>query len=147
MSIQNRKTIRGRLKAVIESAMEGTGKPLQETYGYYPKDLGGLSPVCTIESLPIQINLKTAVSVQVYDFAVTFWALTDGPATSGMTAGDAEDKLDDLHYALTLALKDPPAALALGNAEYFQPSEQAQFAYESGNVYQAETHYVRLTTP
>ena len=147
MSIQNRKTVRGALATAITTAVSGTGKPLQAVYGYYPKEFGGQSPVCTIESLPIQINLKTGVNLQNYDFAVTFWALTDGATGSGMTASDAEDKLDDLHYALCLMLKEPPSSSAIGNAEFLQPSDQIKMAMESGNVYQAETHYVRLSRP
>lgn len=141
MSITNRKTIRSGLKTAIQTAMIGTGKPLQAVYGYYPKDFGGQSPVCTIETLPSQFNLKTSALPQVYNYAVTFWALTDGAAGSGLAAADAEDVLDDLHYQLVLLLR------ANYNAEFFQPSDQVQFALESGNVYQAETHYVRLTTP
>ena len=141
MSILNRKTVRGALATAITTAVSGTGKPLQAVYGYYPKEFGGQSPVCTIESLPIRINLLAPVNVQNYDFAVTFWALTDGATGSGLTASDAEDKLDDLHYALCSLL------LANYNAEFLQPSDQLKFEKESGNVYQAETHYVRINRP
>jgi hypothetical protein len=64
-----------------------------------------------------------------------------------MTASDAEDKLDDLHYALCLMLKEPPSSSAIGNAEFLQLSDQIKMTMESGNVYQAETHYVRINRP
>jgi hypothetical protein len=141
MAIQNPKTIRGRLKTAIQ-----TITALQAVYGYYPKDLKGESPVCTIERLPIQVNLKTGVNLQSYDFVVTFWALTDGAAGTGLTAENAEDKLDDLHFELCKILKNP-GSLALGVCEFIQPSELVQFTAESGNVYQSEMHYVRITSP
>jgi len=137
MAITNRKTIRGNLKTAIQTEITA----LQAVYGYCPKDLGGQSPVCTIETLPSQFNLKTNATPQNYDLAVTFWALTDGAAGTGLTAADAEDKLDDLHYALTLLLRKS------FNAEYIQPSDQVQLALESGNVYQTEMHFVRITSP
>jgi len=137
MAITNRKTVRGNLKTAIQTDITA----LQAVYGYYPKDLGGQSPVCTIETLPSQFNLRTNATPQNYDFAVTFWALTDGASGSGLTASDAEDKLDDLHYALVVLLRKS------FNAEFLQPSEQVQMAMESGNVYQTEIHFVRLTMP
>jgi hypothetical protein len=137
MGITNRKTIRTALKTAILTDIT----TLQAVYGYYPKDLGGQSPVCTIETLPSQFNLRTNAIPQEYSYAVTFWALTDGATGSGMTAADAEDVLDDLHYALVKLLRKSY------NAEFFQASEQMQFTLESGNVYQSETHFVRLLTP
>ena len=137
MSIQNAKTVRSGLATVITTGLTD----LQAVYSYYPKNFGGLSPVCTIERLAIQPNLKTQVTFQSYDFAVTFWALCDGASGSGLTAADAEDKLDDLLYALCTVL------MANYNAEFYQPSEQIQMAMESGNVYQMETHYVRISRP
>ena len=141
MSIQNPKTVRSALASAIQTAMIGTGLPLQAVYGYYPKDLGGLSPVCTIESLPRAFNLKTATNFQTYEYAVTFWASTDGETGSGATAADAEDALDDCYYALTRLLLDQY------KAEYFQASVPIQFEQESGNIYQTEMHYVRISRP
>jgi hypothetical protein len=135
MSMPNRKTVRSTLATNITAHVTA----LQAVYGYYPKDFGGQSPVCTIETMPSQYNLKTMPMTQDVDYAITFWALTDGATGSGETAADAEDKLDDLHYALCL--------MFLQNhylAEFIQASSIVQFSMESGAVYQSETHFVRL---
>jgi len=137
MSIQDPGTVRAELRTAILNGITA----LQAVYGYFPKDLKGQSPVCTIERLAIQPNIKTAVNLQSYDFAVTFWVLADGASGSGLTAEDAENMLDDLIYALCTVL------MAEYNAEFFQGSEQVQMAMESGNVYQVETHYVRISRP
>jgi hypothetical protein len=137
MTLQNPKDVRSALKTAIETDLTD----LQTVYGYMPKDFNGQSPVCTIERLPIQLNLKTSVGFQAYDFAVSFYARSDGDAASGLTAADAEDVLDDLLYALCTSV------LARYNGEFIQASDPVQMTMESGAVYQSEIHYVRISRP
>jgi hypothetical protein len=137
MSIQTLKTVRSTLSGYIQSDVTG----LQTVYGYMPKTFDGRHPVCTIERLPVQHRLKSGLND--YNFAVTFWARTDGASGSGLTAANAEDTLDDLYNALYTSVKSRYGDFA----KFYQDSAQYPLEMESGVVYQAETHFLRLSMP
>jgi hypothetical protein len=91
----NRETGRDALQTLLNTALVGTGLPVQETYNYQVGDFKNKTPVVTVTSAGAerdQLSLSTRrISAFFYNIHV-FVLYAD--TTSGWTEANAEDALD-----------------------------------------------------
>jgi len=124
MTVQNRKTARASLLAALE-----TITAFAEVYDYLPKDLSGLSPVCTIESGPADYAWLPS-DQNMFKFIVGVWVRRDD-------AEDAEDLLDDLSYAVAGVIQD------WHSATFYQESDPGYDLIDQV-YYRSEAHFVSV---
>ena len=99
-AVTNRKTLRSDLVTnlkTITSLADSSG--VAHVYGYLPKTLSGLSPICTVECGPS--CLKTVVDITTQErvgVIIGFWVDRD-------SASGAEDLIDDLREGLRTVIR------------------------------------------
>ncbi len=126
MNVYARKSLRHK---IAEAA--ALWPQVAESKPYLLNDLGGVSPVVTVENLPIVIE-ETPRDPDFPRVAVTFWLRRDDT----QTCEEAEDLLDDLLVFLAEYVFDTLVG------DFFQDS---QLGYEelSGTIYRYETHFIQ----
>ena len=130
----NRKDAREDLASNISTEITD----LQTVYDYMPKDYEGESPVCVVQSGPVDYSLQTEPNKQTFNFYVSFWLRVDGASGSGLTSEDAEDALDNFAQDLADVLLDH-----YQNPDWIGDSEQFDEIID-GVPYSAEMHLIRL---
>ena len=99
----NRETTRDALAALLQTALVGTGKPVQQLYNYRPADFGGQSPVVTVSSAGSRRARLSAQGSQVtMYFQVDVFVLYNDRAS--WTEDLAEDRLDLIEATLAEVL-------------------------------------------
>lgn len=106
MATTNRKTERGTLKTLIETAMVGAGLPLQAVYGYQTVAFAKAKQLATmvLASAGTQGDVRHAgnAGVTFYFYLHAFVLYEKG---AGWTETQSEDRIDDIEYALRALLK------------------------------------------
>jgi hypothetical protein len=93
--VQNRKTVRRALAALLEAQLVGSGKPAQKLYRYKKSDFKGQSPVIVVTSAPVTRSKQAQVTriASMMELEIhTFVLYADEPvtATNNPTAGNSK---------------------------------------------------------
>lgn len=107
MTSSNRKATREALADLLETALVGAGKPVQEVLDYKKGDLGGKSPVVVVTSsdnpsrrYDYAMGSQKWRNVFTFDVLVFVADADDDETGSGWDEADVEDKLDDIEQAI-----------------------------------------------
>lgn len=139
----NRETVRDAFATLLQTALVGTGKPVQEVLNYRKGELEGKSPVVQVSSYGSDRRRMTTAGGRTIVYLLVgifvLYALEDGT----WTEAQAEDALD-LIESLIAGVVDANQATANWNAlEYDSRSERMDVAI-GGQEYIVEAVTVKV---
>lgn len=121
----NRETARDALAALINTAMVGTGKPVQAVYGYLVSDLAGQSPVvCVTSAGSERVRLTGMGSRAAFLLRVDVFVLYNDQ--DGWTEADAEDRLDLIETTLATLVDANQRSTPWEALSYAGPTSRTQ---------------------
>lgn len=140
MAVFNRKPVRQKLAALLESELTGQGKPAQAVYRSYPPDFDGQSPVVIVGSSgsqrkPAGIGSDRDRGKAYFDILL-FVAAAD--PKNGWTADMVEDALDDLECAVAGVISRNSRSEAWTNLTYADQPTEPSLARVGGAPYWME---------
>lgn len=124
----NREAVRDAFATLLQTALVGTGKPVQEVVNYRKGDLEGKSPVVQVSSYASNRSQMTARGgrTTVYLLVAIFvlYALEDGT----WTEAQAEDALDQIESLIAEVVRSNQATANWGALDYESRSERVDAA-------------------
>ncbi|HSN78207.1 MAG TPA: hypothetical protein VL334_24310 [Anaerolineae bacterium] len=121
----NRETARDALAALIDTAMVGTGKPVEAVYHYLVSDLAGQSPVvCVTSAGSLRVPLTRFGSRAEFLLRVDVFVLYNDQG--GWTEADAEDRLDLIEATLATLVDANQQTAPWQALSYAEPSSRTQ---------------------
>jgi len=102
----SRDPIRKAFAALLNTALVGSGKPVEAVYDYQIGDISTYNPVVMVYSGPIQRRrVYGCEDVDITLYADVYVLYAD--STSGWTKADAEDAIDAIESAIAAVVADP----------------------------------------
>jgi len=121
----NRETARDALAALINTAMVGTGKPVQAVYAYLVSDLAGQSPVvCVTSAGTLRVPLTAIGSRAEFLLRVDVFVLYNDQ--DGWSEADAEDRLDLIEATLATLVDANQRSTPWEALSYAEPTNRTQ---------------------
>ena len=119
----NRETVRDAMAALLNTALVGTGLPVQAVYAYRVGDLGGQSPVVVVSSAGSERPRMTAAGGRTTVLLqVDVFVLYSDEGTWG--EDDAEDRLDLIEKTIAETLHDNQVTTNWQAVDYAARSER-----------------------
>jgi hypothetical protein len=143
----NRKTVRSALKTLLESALTGSGNPLQAFYGYLVGDFQGQSPVGMLTSAGSERRVESQYSTtdvvgNGFNFDLHILALYADPGTT-WSEDDMEDVVDDAEFKVAVAISDANEQNPTWHVSY-RGDSVITYITISGDRYRVETIPLRV---
>lgn len=106
MTAYNRKVARKRLASIFEDELVGTGLPVSAVFSYDVRDFKGQSPVVSVRSSGIRRQPFGQASTKYRNWIPLAVMLFVKDETTGWTAEQAADAMDDCEAAIVQSIMD-----------------------------------------